>query len=89
MFTTEHGFAHAMAPINHPLADEISISMGPQISMARFPYTVEIAFFRKNEWVNEVLPEFAYFAMDSSDTVYGYVPTDKVFEFLHRFSPMV
>lgn len=88
MIKSEHGFINAYATINHPMADQISMAMG-NLSMASFPYTVEIAFFKNGEWVEETLPEFAYYADTSGFKVYGYVPTDKVFEFLHLYCPKV
>lgn len=74
---------NATAYIQHPLADEISIAAGDG-AMATFPYSVEIAFFRNGEWVDEILPEFASYtvASDSEYRVYGHVPLWEFASFL-------
>ena len=46
------------AEIQHPLADEISVAIGDG-AMCRFPYSVELAFFKDGEWQESILEEFA------------------------------
>ena len=72
---------NATATIQHPLADEISIAMGDG-AMARFPYTVELAFFKNGEWTTSILDEFAAY---HSDGVYAYVPLALFAEFLENW----
>ena len=76
----------ARATISHPLADEVSLSIGSG-AYARFPHSVELAFFRNGEWVTEILPEFAGCAdAIAGDTrVYGWVPLIYVAKFLEDF----
>lgn len=72
---------NALAPIQHPLADQVSIAIGDG-AMSTFPYTVELAFFKNGEWVYEILPEFAAYHMDG---VYAYVPLYKFADFLETW----
>jgi len=72
---------NAKAALAHPMADEVSIAIGNG-AYARFPHTVELAFFRNGEWVTEPLPEFgAYF----SHEVYPYVPLIMLAQFMENF----
>lgn len=89
---TVHSYAdtnlvNGKAYIQHPLADEISIAIGDG-AMASFPYTVELAFFKRGEWVSEILPEFAPYADgDAGGTrVYAYVPLDVFANFLKSWA---
>jgi hypothetical protein len=72
---------NAKAKIAHPMADEVSIAIGNG-AYARFPYSVELAFFNNGEWVTEPLPEFA--ALYSHE-VYPYVPLIYFAQFLENF----
>jgi hypothetical protein len=45
---------NAKAEIQHPLADEISVAIGDG-AMCRFPYSVELAFFKDGEWQESIL----------------------------------
>jgi hypothetical protein len=72
---------NAKAKINHPMADEVSIAIGNG-AYARFPYSVELAFFRNDEWVTEPLPEFA--ALYSHE-VYPYVPLIYFAQFMENY----
>lgn len=72
----------ARYPIRHPMADEISLAIGDN-GACNFPLSAEVAFFKNDEWVNDVLPEFAAFADTFGRCVYTWVPTNVVFEFLH------
>lgn len=72
---------NAKASIQHPIADEISIAIGDG-AMARFPYSVELAFFKNGEWVDEILPEFAAY---HSSGVYAYVPLEMFANFLEAW----
>lgn len=68
-----YGSSHlvnAKASLAHPMADKVSIAMGDG-AYARFPHTVELAFFKNGEWVTEPLPELADYY---SHEVYPYVP---------------
>ena len=78
---------NASAPLAHPMADEISIAMGDG-AMGRFPYSVEIAFFKNEEWVSEILPEFAAYAdgIAGETRVYAYVPLTLVSQFIDNWS---
>jgi hypothetical protein len=69
---------NAKATIQHPLADEVSIAMGDG-AMCTFPFSVELAFFRNGDWVDEILPEFA---SHHSDGVYAHVPLHEFANFL-------
>lgn len=78
---------NATAPLAHPMADEISIAMGDG-AMGRFPYSVEIAFFKNQQWVTEILAEFAPYTdrEDSGTRVYAYVPLTLVSQFIDNWS---
>jgi hypothetical protein len=69
---------NAKAEIQHPLADEISVAIGDG-AMCRFPYSVELAFFKDGEWQESILDEFAAY---HSDGVYAYVPLTLFADFL-------
>jgi len=81
MITRAEGIVNAKAKIAHPMADEVSIAMG-QGAYARFPYSVELAFFKNGDWVTEPLPEFA--ALYSNE-VYPYVPLIYFAQFLENY----
>jgi len=81
MITREVGIVNAKAKIAHPMADEVSIAMG-EGAYARFPYSVELAFFKNGDWVTEPLPEFA--ALYSNE-VYPYVPLIYFAQFLENY----
>ena len=68
-------FVSAKATIQHPLADEVSMAMGDG-AMCIFPYSVELAFFKNGEWVEQMVPEFASHSYGPADgtRVYGHVP---------------
>jgi len=74
-------YINAKAKISHPLADEVSIALGDG-AYARFPHTVELAFFKDGEWVTEPLPEFAAFY---SHEVYPYVPLIYFAQFMENY----
>jgi hypothetical protein len=82
----KHYLVNARASISHLMADEVSISIGSG-SYARFPYSVELAFFKNGEWVTDILPEFAECAdAIAGDTmVYAYVPQIYFAQFLENF----
>jgi hypothetical protein len=77
---------NARATLAHPLADEVSVAIGSG-HYARFPYSVELAFFRNGEWVTDILPEFAACAdAIAGDTrVYAYVPLIYFAQFLENY----
>jgi hypothetical protein len=72
--------------INHPLADSISIQDG-EFHYCTPGVSSEIAFFKNRKWVTEVIPEFAeYSDGEVGDTsVYGWVPNEKINEFMERW----
>ena len=72
---------NAKAEIQHPLADEISVAIGDG-AMARFPYSVELAFFKNGEWQESILDEFAAY---HSGGVYAYVPLEMFASFLEAW----
>lgn len=71
--------------INHPMADTISV-VDHEFAYAG-PNTVEIAFFRKGDWVVNPIPEFiAYHDGGFGDTaVYPYVPRNLVDDFISQW----
>lgn len=69
------------AEIQHPLADEISVAIGDG-AMCRFPYSVELAFFKDGEWQESILEEFAAY---HSGGVYAYVPLEMFASFLEAW----
>ena len=73
---------NAKAKIAHPMADEVSIAIGNG-AYARFPHSVELAFFGNGEWVKEPLPEFA--ALYSHE-VYPYVPLIYFAQFMENYA---
>lgn len=81
MIKTRGILVNATAALQHPLADEVSIAIG-EGSYSRFPYTVELAFFKNGEWAYDILPEFASYHMDG---VYGWVPLNIFAEFLENW----
>ena len=99
MITTAQKFeggmtlVNARATLNHPLADEISIALGSG-QYARFPHSVELAFFKDGEWVSEILPEFAPYAEryewaeddHPKYRVYPFVPLLVLAQFLEQYS---
>ena len=74
------------SPITHPLANRISIQDG-EYHYCTPGKSSELAFFMNNKWVTEVIPEFAEYAdTDALDTrVYGWVPNEKINEFMERW----
>jgi hypothetical protein len=72
---------NAKAEIQHPLADEVSIAIGDG-AMARFPYSVELAFFKNGDWQEYILEEFAAY---HSGGVYAYVPLEMFANFLEAW----
>lgn len=77
-----HTLINAKATLSHPMADEVSIAIGDG-AYARFPHTVELAFFRNGEWVTEALPEFASYY---SHEVYPFVPLKMLADFLENYA---
>ena len=73
---------NAKATLAHPMADEVSIAIGNG-AYARFPHSVELAFFRGGDWVTEPLPEFAAYY---SHEVYPFVPLKMLADFLENYS---
>jgi hypothetical protein len=76
-----HTLINARASLVHPLADEVSIAMGDG-AYARFPHSVELAFFKNGEWVTSILDEFAQYY---SAEVYPFVPLIEFAMFMENF----
>jgi hypothetical protein len=74
-------YINAKAKIAHPLADEVSLAIGDG-AYARFPHSVELAFFKNDEWVTEPLPELADYY---SHEVYPYVSLIEFAMFMENF----
>ena len=72
---------NAKATLAHPMADEGSIAIGDG-SYARFPHSVELAFFKNGDWVTEPLPELAEYY---SHEVYPYVSLIDFAMFMENF----
>ena len=76
-----HTLINAKARLAHQMADEVSIAIGDG-AYARFPHTVELAFFKNGEWVTEPLPELAdYYSAE----VYPYVSLIDFAMFMENF----
>lgn len=73
------------------MADTISMVKNPGpggIGIYADAFSSEIAFFRKGEWVTDLVPEFAEYAesVDDEDTrVYTYVPDSKIVDFVNKY----
>lgn len=82
-----HNLVNATASLQHPMTDEISLAFGDG-AMGRFPYSVEIAFFKNSEWVSEILPEFAAYSdgEDAGTRVYAFVPLTLVSQFIDNWT---
>jgi hypothetical protein len=76
-----HTLINAKARISHPMADEVSIAIGSG-AYARFPHSVELAFFKNGGWVVEPLPELAHYY---SHEVYPYVSLIDFAMFMENF----
>lgn len=72
---------NAKATLAHPMADEVSIAIGDG-AYARFPHSVELAFFKNGDWVTEPLPELADYY---SHEVYPYVSLIDFAMFMENF----
>lgn len=72
---------NAKATLAHQMADEVSIAIGDG-AYARFPHSVELAFFKNGDWVTEPLPELADYY---SHEVYPYVSLIDFAMFMENF----
>jgi len=72
---------NAKASLAHPMADEVSIAIGDG-AYARFPHSVELAFFKNGDWVTEPLPELADYY---SHEVFPYVSLIDFAMFMENF----
>lgn len=72
---------NAKAPIQHPIADQVSIAIGDG-TMCNFPFSVELAFFKNGEWAGGILPEFAAYYVGG---VYAHVPLEMFASFLEAW----
>ena len=72
--------------INHPMADEVSI-IDHQYAYCESGVSSEIAFFVRDKWVTDILPEFAEYAdARGGDTlVYCHVPNDLLASFVGEY----
>lgn len=70
--------------IDHPLCDTISYFREP----GNHDY-MESAFFMNEEWVIDIIPEFADYAeyiIEGMNTrVYHYIPRQLVFDFINKY----
>ena len=78
----------ARIPINYtPWADEISLAKGQGAYSS--DHTIEIAFFKNDEWVTTVMTEFVGYKMNGLDddrtVVYQYVPRYLVQAFIDHY----
>ena len=76
----------AVEPIRHPMADEISIALGDN-GYCDFPYSVELAFFKKGEWVTDILEDFEKYAdgLAGDTLVYPRVPLVMLAQFVEVY----
>ena len=81
-----HKHVVAVEPIRHPMADEISIALGDN-GYCRFPYSVELAFFKKGEWVTDILEDFEKYAdgLAGDTLVYPRVPLVMLAQFVEVY----
>ena len=78
-------YGQVRVALKHPLADEVSIIWGFGTYTSGIENR-EIAFFKNDEWVTTVIPEFAEYADGSIETmVYGWVPVTEVVSFLEQY----
>ena len=76
----------AVEPIRHPMADEISIALGDN-GYCDFPYSVELAFFKKGGWVTDIIEDFEKFAdgLAGDTLVYPRVPLVMLAQFVEVY----
>lgn len=86
MLDIEGGTVRSRCMLDHWRADEVSIIFGAGTHSA-FPFSVEIAFFKDDEWVTEVLPEFREYVRQgpSQYTIYEYVPINRIGMFIYLY----
>ena len=72
--------------INHPMADEVSI-IDHQYAYCVPGESSEVAFFVRDKWVTDILPEFAEYAdaLAGDTLVYGHVPNEMLDAFLAEY----
>jgi len=77
---------NAKASLAHPFTDEVSLAIG-QGSYSNFPYSVELAFFKNDEWVKETIPELSLWAESDFGVtrVYRFIPAEVIYTFLVKF----
>lgn len=81
----QHSF---IIDIAHPLSDKVSVYFGPR-TYSEPPLTFEIAFFKEDAWVKEVVPQFKKYTnvKEETDTrVYSHVPITDFGKFLDNFA---
>jgi hypothetical protein len=88
-YELSHGkVAHVVAreSLRHPLADEISIALGDN-GYCRFPYSVELAFFKNGKWVTDIIEDFEKFAdgLAGDTLVYPRVPLVMLAQFVEVY----
>ena len=73
----------AILPLTHFQADKVSFFLEPN-----FTSLFELAFFKDDAWVTDIIGEFGHYAGENTgDTmVYRYVPRDALIAFITRFS---
>ena len=72
--------------LHHPLADHISIALGDN-GYCNFPYSVELAFFKKGEWVTDIIEDFEKYAdgLAGDTLVYPRVPLVMLAQFVEVY----
>ena len=81
-----HKHVVATESLRHPLADQISIALGDN-GYCNFPYSVELAFFKKGEWVTDIIEDFEKFAdgLAGDTLVYPRVPLVMLAQFVEVY----
>lgn len=78
----------ATARLNHPKTNLITIHMGHD-AHCNFPFSVELAFSMGYDFLTDVIPDFASYAvLDHDDRVmsYYYVPLASLAKFLNIYA---
>ena len=89
MIGETEGMVNAKAYLAHPMTDAVSLAIGSG-SYSNFPYSVELAFFKNDQWVSDPIPEFAAWREggDSDFPIYGWVPLHVFANFLKDWRVM-
>ena len=79
-------FSNTTYKLNHPMADKISI-IDHEYAYATQGFSSEIAFFKGNNWVLDIIKPFGPYAdsMAGDTRVYGHVPNGLIESFLETY----